>query len=60
MTLYRFYLCNADGHFLRVQEVECADSEIKVTALRMVKDAPDYVVAVEVWEKEKRLARVER
>jgi hypothetical protein len=57
---YRFYLCGGDGHFLRVRELACDDADIKATALTLLHDQPDHVAAVEAWDMEKRLARVER
>jgi len=60
MPQFRFYLCGTEGHFLRVREIECDDAEVKATALRMLHDEPSDVIAIEVWNTEKPLARVER
>jgi len=60
MRQYRFYLIGTTGHFLRAREVQCDDNDIKAAALRLLDEAPQHVVAVEAWEQEKRLTRVER
>ena len=60
VSAFRFYLTNERGHFLRVRDIECDEFEIKSVVADLLRHAQDFIVAVEVWERGKLIARIER
>ena len=60
MRTYRFYFCTATGHVVRAQNIPCEDDEAKGLAAEFLGQLDRKIKAVEVWEAEHLLCRIER
>jgi len=61
MAIYRFYLFDRDGHIVEAQEIGCADADaIERTARELLRHAASVVEAIEAWERDQRVYRLDR
>ena len=54
MTHYRLYFHNAEGHFIRREEVDVADDEAALQAARDL----DHAHCIEVWNLSRKVGDV--
>ena len=61
MAIYRFYLFDRHGHIVEAQEVGCGDAEeIERTARDLLRRAASVIEAIEAWERDQRVYRLDR
>ena len=57
---YRFYFLNRHDHITNVQVVACENSEAIERTVRELLDQEIAAAAIEVWDRDRRICRVER
>jgi hypothetical protein len=60
MVGYRCYILDAEDHILQAYEVECADDAQAATAAGDLLARDPYHRSVEVWQRARRIAKLER
>lgn len=60
MVGYRCYILDAEDHILQAHDVECADDTQARSAARHLLTQDPYHQAVEVWERARRIIKVNR
>ena len=61
MATYRFYLFDRHGHIVEAQELGCGDVEaVERTARELLRSAASVIEAIEAWERDQRVYRLDR